>query len=116
MPVTPDSLVKGTEVWWVRIEDHAGLLETPELRHGVVTGGGPSQVLIQWDHEASVERSNRCWQAERLSASPEHAWDAAYDQLSCAWRTYEQVQAVAMRAQLHVNAKLIEFDKARNAK
>lgn len=106
MPVAPESLTKGTEVWHVKIKDGNGLLMRPELHHGVVTGGGLSQVLIQWDHIARIDRGSLRWMADWVSATALEAWQDAYVRLG----TIRTEAAITLHradaARLHVNREM----------
>lgn len=70
-------LTRGDEVWFVQIERGNELLGIPELHHGVVTGGGPYQVVIDWDHWNRPDRASRRWIEERVSLSEADAWSDA---------------------------------------
>lgn len=83
MPVQPDSLIKGTEVWRVQIENFSELLDPPRLAHGVVTGGGEMQVIIQWDHLNGSTRESRLHVADEVSSDKVDAWRDAADRLTC---------------------------------
>lgn len=53
------SLNKGDTVWTYQVEKWGDVADKPHVMQGVVTGGGPYQVLIQWEGEANVRRYDR---------------------------------------------------------
>lgn len=64
-----EALKKGDEVWECRYEMWRGQLDArTALRHGVVTGGGPHQVLVTWDAPGKTERYDRSYRPARTPA------------------------------------------------
>jgi hypothetical protein len=77
MPVSEEYLTKGNEVWtvhyagadWLHSADHV-----PFLRHGIVTGGGEQQSIIQWDGDRNPDRESKYRAAQRVSSTRLEAW------------------------------------------
>lgn len=101
-------LKKGDEVWRAEISSYAKLYDTPRVGHGVVVGGGPVRLIVQWDHWPRPQGYARGAFERDACKSERDAWLAAKYQLTVILTDAEKRARVARDALFTVKLQLGE--------